>query len=172
MGRLVLLAGDVMARAVNTAALDQDTVREALEHIAQGLRPADLAEIKATIGDREEPFWALFESWENSVSTWLILDGTGLPIGVFGVAAHYVHGLGMAWMMGTEGLEREALSVARQTRHFVAELHRFFPILTADVDARNELSMKWMEWSGFRIADANPAFGPEKRLFIKYVRTA
>jgi hypothetical protein len=32
--------------------------------------------------------------------------------------------------------------------------------------------MKWLEWAGFRIADANPAFGPEERLFIKYVRTA
>jgi hypothetical protein len=161
-----------MARAVSTASLDPDTVREALEHIAQGLRPADLDELRATLGPNEDPFWALFESYENSAATWLILDRTSLPIGIFGVAAHAVPQLGIAWLMGTEGMEREALSIARQTPGYVAKLHDYFPILWANVDARNALSMKWLEWAGFTINDANPAFGPEERLFLEYARTA
>ena len=161
-----------MARAISTDALDDDTVREALEHIAQGLRPADRDELQAMGANHVDPFWPLFESWENSAATWLILDRTGLPIGVFGVAAHSVPKLGMAWLMGTEGIEREALSVARQTPGYVADLHRYFPILWANVDARNELSMKWLEWAGFQIADADPAYGPEERLFLEYIRTA
>lgn len=160
-----------MAKAVNTATLDHDTVREALEFIAQGLRPADRAEMAATIGNAEDPFWPLFESWENSVASWLILDRTGLPIGIFGVATHGLPKLGMAWLMGTDGIEREALSIARQTPQFVAEMQTLFPILWADVDARNELSMRWLEWSGFQLTDANPAYGPEERLFIRYTRT-
>jgi hypothetical protein len=161
-----------MARAVPTATLDPDTVREALEFISQGLRPSDRDEINATLGHQDDPFWAIFESYEASAASWLILDRTGLPIGAFGVAAHYVPKLGMAWLVGTEGLEREALSVARQTPGYVAELHRYFPALTADVDARNELSMHWLEWAGFHIVDADLAFGAEKHLFLKYVRTA
>lgn len=161
-----------MAKAVDTATLDHDTVREALEFIAQGLRQADRDEINATLGATDDPFWALFESWENSAASWLILDRTGLPIGIFGVAAHAVPKLGMAWLMGTDGIEREFIAVARQTPAFVAQMHRYFPALMADVDARNELSMKWLEWAGFHIADANPAFGPEERLFLQYIRTA
>jgi len=159
-----------VARAIDTATLDHDTVREALEFIAQGLRPADRAEVQATIGS-EDPFWALFESWEGSTASWLILDDTGLPIGIFGVAPHVVPGLGIAWLLGTEGMEREAVSVARQTRGYVAELHRYFPVLWANVDARNELSMRWLEWAGFTITDADPAFGPEDRLFLHFTRT-
>jgi len=146
-------------------------VREALEHIAQGLRPADLAEIRATSGD-EDPFWVLFESWELSALSWLILDGTGLPIGIMGVAPSGHNGMGIAWMLGTEGVEREALSIARQTRRYLNEMHELFPALWANVDARNALSMKWLEWSGFQITDAHPAWGPEGRLFIEFTRTA
>lgn len=160
-----------MARAVRADTLDDDTLREALEHIAANLRPADLAEMRALQGpDMEDPYWTLLESWDNSAATWLILDRTGLPIGIFGVAAHFVPKLGIAWLVGTEGIEREALSIARQTRGYVEAMRRYFPILWANVDARNELSMKWLEWSGFHIMDANARTGAEERLFIQFVR--
>lgn len=158
------------AVAVNTATLDPDTVRESLEYISENLRTADLNEIAATT--TEDPFWALFESWEGSTESWLIVDLTGLPLGIFGVAPHLVPGVGVAWLIGTEGIEQAALSVARQTRFYVEQLQDLYPVLWANVDARNELSMKWLEWSGFQISDANASFGHEGRLFLEYVRTA
>ena len=161
-----------MARAIDISTLDDDTVREALEYIAANLRPADLAEMRASGTTEEDPFWVLVESWDASVASWLIVDSSGLPIGLFGVAPHLVPKLGIAWLMGTEGLEREALSVARQTVGYVEELHSYFPVLWANVDARNELSMRWLEWAGFSISDADPSFGPEARLFIQFTRTA
>lgn len=172
MGGAVLLKGIVMARAIDVATLNDDTVREALEYIAENLRPADLAEMRASGSTEEDPFWVLVESWDASVASWLIVDSSGLPIGIFGVAAHLVSGVGIAWLMGTEGVEREALSIARQTRRYVERLQEFFPVLWANVDARNELSMKWLEWAGFTISDANGSFGPEKRLFLQFIRTA
>jgi hypothetical protein len=158
------------ARAIDTATLPEDTVREALEHIAANLRPADLAEVRATVGD-EDPFWALFESWEGSAASWLIVDETGLPIGVFGVAPHLIPKVGIAWLLGTPGVEEAAASVARQTRRYVTELQEHFPVLWANVDARNDLSMRWLTWAGFNVTDADPAFGPEGRLFLHFVRT-
>lgn len=159
-----------MARAIDTFTLPEDTIREALEHIAQGLRPADLAELRASAGAAVDPFWVLFESWDVSTRSWLIVDASGLPIGIFGVAPHPVNGVGIAWLMGTEGIEKEARSVARQTRRYVAELNEPFPVLWANVDARNELSMRWLEWAGFGVADAVPFYGPENRLFLQYVK--
>lgn len=160
-----------MARAVSTATLDDDTIRESLEFIAENLRPADRAEMVATATDEMDPFWRLVESWDASVASWLILDNSNLPIGIFGVAPHLVPNVGIAWLMGTEGMEREALSVARQTPGYVAQLQEFFPILWARVDARNELSMRWLEWADFQITDADAHFGPEERLFLQFLRT-
>jgi hypothetical protein len=160
----------VTARAVDTATLPDDTIREAIEFIAANLRAADLDEVRATVGD-VEPFWAIFESWEASVASWLIVDGTGLPIGIFGVAPHVVPKVGLVWLLGTDGLVSAGLTVARQTKHFVAEMGALYPALSAHVDARNTLSTRWLSWAGFNVIDADPAFGPEKRLFYHFVRT-
>jgi hypothetical protein len=159
----------VTARAISTTTLDPDTVRESLEHIAANLRQADAAEVAATT--REDPFWALYESWEGSTAAWLIVNETGLPIGVFGVAPHAALKVGIAWLLGTPEMEAAALTVGRQTRRFVAEMNDLYPILWANVDARNELSIKWLEWAGFTMIDADPAFGPEERLFLHFIRT-
>lgn len=160
-----------MVRAVDTLTLDHDTIREAFEFIAENLRKEDLDEVRATIGDRD-PFWGIFESYEASTATWLILDDTGLPIGVFGVSSHMVPKVGVAWMLGTPGILKNAHSVARQTRQYVGEMQDLYPILWANVDGRNELSMRWLEWSGFKLMDADANFGPENRLFLQYTRTA
>jgi hypothetical protein len=171
VGRVVLLESSLTARAIDTATLPEDTVREAIEHIAANLRPADKAEIEASLGDDVDPFWTLFESWDFSIRSWLIVDETGLPIGIFGVAPFSREKVGVAWLLGTPGMEEAAYSVARQTRRYIREMHEAYPILWANVDARNELSMKWLAWAGFGVVDANPAFGPQKRLFLEFLRT-
>lgn len=117
-----------------------------------------------------DPFWALFESWELSTSSYLILDRTGLPVAIFGVAPHAHDGMGIAWMLGTDGVIREAYSIAKLTRRWVQELHNDYPLLWANVDARNDVSMSWLERAGFFIADSQPFWGPEERLFIQYVK--
>lgn len=145
-------------------------MEDALEYIAENLREADRQEIEASSGDY--PMGAVFQSWQASTKSWLILDRTGLPIGIMGVAPHPTsEGLGMAWMVGTDGVAEEALSIARQTRRYVEEMHEDYPILWNFIDARNELSLKWLEWSGFIIADAHLNFGPEGRLFYEFIRT-
>lgn len=158
-----------MARAVDTATLSHETVVEAIRFISEGLRKADRDELEASHdGDAGE---TLMASWGLSTRSWLILDRTGLPIGVFGVAPHGAPGLGIAWLMGTEGIEGEALSVARQTRRYVSEMHRHYPVLWNYIDARNELSLRWLEWSGFSIVDAHLNHGPQGRLFYEFTRT-
>lgn len=161
----------MIARAIPTNSLEEDTVRESLEHIAANLRPADLTEIQATLGADVDPFWALFESWDLSVASWLIVDDTGLPLGIFGVAPFSAAKVGLAWLLGTPGLETAAVSVARQTPLYVAQMHELYPILWANVDARNDLSMKWLSWAGFSVIDADPNHGPQGRLFLEFMRT-
>lgn len=160
-----------MARAIDTATLPNETVTEAISLIAEGLRAADLDEVQAMFGRDVNVEAAIMDSWRQSLRAWLILDRTGLPIGIFGVAAHLVEKVGIAWLLGTDGIEREGVAVARQTRRYVREMQELFPVLWANVDARNELSMGWLEWSGFRLSDANPFYGPQDRLFIEFIRT-
>ena len=148
---------------------ESEVVRLVLE-VADNLRPADLAELMATT--EMSPRTALIASWAASTVSWFILDRHGSPIGIFGVAPHLTPGLGVVWLMGTKGVEREAVSVARQTRPFLDEMQRLFPVLWNHVDARNTLSLRWLEWAGFRITDAHLHHGPERRLFFEFARTS
>ena len=161
-----------MARAVDTATLPKETVEDAIVHIADNLRDGDLAELRASghLEDNDHPAYAIERSWELSLRSWLILDDTSLPIGIFGVAPTTNPMLGTVWMLGTDRLEAEALSVARQTQQYVQEMHEDFPVLWNYVDARNELSIRWLEWSGFEITDAHLHHGPEDRLFYEFSR--
>jgi len=161
-----------VARAVRTDSIDPETVKEAALFIGERLREDDRLEVAATAGPDVDPALAVLESWQLSTASWLILDDTGLPIGIFGVAPHTVPQLGVAWLLGTDGMADSAFSIAFQTRHYVRELHKEYPILWATVDARNELSMAWLEKAGFQITNADPAHGPEDRLFLEYTRTA
>lgn len=144
---------------------------EALAYISENLRDPDQAEVVATLGRDIDPLEGIIESWQGSDKTWLVTDPEGLPVGVFGVAPHMVPGVGIAWLLGTDGIVDHRISFLRQTDEYVEELHKLYPILWANVDARNEVSVRWIEKAGFHLEDADPEFGPEQQLFLQYVRT-
>lgn len=158
-----------MAKAVNTSTIESGVLADALLYISENLRQADRDEMQAVgVGD---PADALVASVEASTLSFLIVDRSGLPIAVFGVAPHGAPGLGIVWLMGTGGVLSEGLSVARQTRRYVEEMQELYPVLWNFVDDRNEVSIRWLQWAGFKIVDAHPAYGPERRLFYEFTRT-
>lgn len=157
------------AKAVLLSKLDATVAAEALAYIFDNLRETDLAEIKASTRLRPDRVFA--EGIALSRHTWIIQDRTGLPIGVFGVAPSAFPDMGIAWLVGTDGMEREATAIARQTRRYVAAMQQDFSVLTNWIDARNERSLQWLLRAGFHIIDADPAYGPERRLFYQFART-
>lgn len=157
------------ARAVPITALPEDTLEEAVGFVVENLRVGDLDEVRASIpGDPAE---AVRTSVAVSERAWLMIDRTGLPVGLCGVAAAGVPGVGLPWMIGTEGLEDERLALARQTAGIVAEMHEGFPVLTNFVDARNDAAIDWLLWAGFHLIDADPRYGPEERLFLQFSKS-
>jgi len=155
-------------RVVHISTIAPETLKDALSYIAENLRPDDRAELAATSAIPPEE--AVLLSADVSSDAWLILDRANTPIGVFGVAPHVVPGVGVAWLLGTDGLLKEALSVARQTAQYVQELHRDYAVLWNYVDARNALSIRWLQWAGFTVGDVLLEHGPEARPFFMFVR--
>jgi len=159
----------MQARAVDTSTIETSVAEEAVRHIALNLRDADREELRASHGG--DPVEVLISSWQHSTRSWFVLDRTGLPVAVFGVAPGYAPGVGIVWLMGTSGLEREAFALARQTVSYVEQMHEAYPVLWNYIDARNELALRWLGWAGFSLVDADPEHGPERRLFFEFTRT-
>lgn len=132
------------------------------------LREADVAEIAAMTGLSPEE--ALRTSVHYSSHGWVILDSQAKPISIFGAAPSGVPGAGLMWMVGTEGIRRNASAIARNTRPYLEEMNRAYPILWNHVDARNAVSIRWLQWAGCRVIGEDPFFGPERRLFYVFAR--
>ncbi|PXA91178.1 hypothetical protein DMC25_06390 [Caulobacter sp. D4A] len=137
--------------------------------LAGRLRPSDLDEIAAT--HDLDPEVSLTTSVMLSDHAWVILKGTR-PIAVFGCAATGCEGSGLVWMMGTPEMDerRAAMTIARATRPYLRQMHRTYPCLWNYIDARNDKSMNWLRWSGFRLLEAHPKHGREGRLFFTFAR--
>lgn len=157
------------ARTVPVETLPDDTVGEALAYIIANLRPADRDEVHAMT--TQEPAEAIRAATAASTRAWLALDRTGLPMGVLGVASSGLPTVGMPWMVGTDGMEREWVAVAKLTPGIIEQMHDEFPVLTNHVDLRNGLSQDWLLWAGFKFIDVDLSFGPEGRPFIQFLRT-
>jgi len=159
------------AKAVDAGTLTFDAVTDAIGYIAENLRDADKAELTAAFGAIPDVSEFLYDVWEASAQSWIVLDRTGLPIAIFGVTG-LTPEVGFAWFLGTDGVTDEWVAIARQTPKFIRRMHELFPTLYTNVDARNDITVHWLSAAGFTLSDADPAYGPEGRLFLQFVRTS
>ncbi len=130
-----------------------------LEHIAPvaaGMRAADRDEAWAaslTIPDE-----ALRRSLAVSRLAWAGLED-GRPFCLFGAAASPWPRIGVPWLLGTDGVERNATAFLRRNRPLIARMLAEFEILRNAVDARNTVSIRWLIRLGFTLHPARP-LGP------------
>lgn len=99
-----------------------------------------------------------------------MLDRDNTPVAILGVAPQGFPGVGAPWLIGAEGIEREAMALARQTVAHVDQMLDVYPVLTNHIDARNDLALNWLLWSGFDLIDAKSNYGPEGRLFLQFMK--
>lgn len=159
----------IQYRDLREASSEQTTAW--LEVLAENLRPSDLDEIAAS--SDLDPLMSLTASVAVSDMAWVILSND-IPVAVFGCAPSGHPNSGQVWMMGTPGMDerRTAISIARSTVPYLDRMHALYACLWNYIDARNEKSMNWLRWSGFRLLEAHPAHGREGRLFFTFARYA
>jgi len=117
-------------------------------HIANNMREADRLEIAAM--GRSDPLRAVNTSLKMSKKAWTaILDDE--PILMFGVAPiSELTGLGSPWLLSTDGITKVKRQFIRECRFYVDELLDCYPRLANKVDCRNEVSIRWLKWLGFK----------------------
>lgn len=127
--------------------VEPDVVGAWADHISKNLRQADLDEIEA-MGSGPD---ALHLSVALSSHGYAVMDRAGEPIAMFGAAPHPLPGVGVAWMLGTDGIRREAHGIARQTGAYFDTLNSAYSVLWNYIDARNTVSLRWLRWGGFEL---------------------
>lgn len=122
--------------------------------IASNMRDGDKAEIAASHGLRPEIALRLC----CASSSWL-RTGTidGEPFCMFGVAPYSVlTGAGTPWLLGTDRAREVPKDFLRQSRALLPVMSKGFSRLENLVDARNDMSIRWLKWLGFAMMPAEP----------------
>lgn len=140
---------------------------EWLVDLAEDLRQSDLDELAATTG--EDPAVVLVASVMESSHAWMVIVDDE-PICVFGAAP--AEDEGIVWMMGSPKMDlpRNRTAILRRSKTYLDILLGVYPRLFNHIDARNLRSMKWLQWLGFNVVDADPLYGIERRLFFLFER--
>jgi len=118
------------------------------------LRQADREEVEALTGrDARE---ALVESVVRSAAAWAGL-ANGELVCLFGVVPVSLVGVtGIPWLLGSDAVTRYGRPFLRRNRAYLREMLREFPVLRNVVDARNTVSIRWLEWLGFTLGTPQP----------------
>jgi hypothetical protein len=150
--------------------------KEEAEWLAPRLREMDKKEVWASSGKSPEEVLPL--SWELSTKSGKCYTIRGRdntdPIAIFGVAdgsiptEHYR--TGVLWMLGTPGVEGEAIQVCRAAGPWIEYLGEDFDFLWNVVWNENKLHLRWLSWLGF---DVLPPiiWGPFKQRFNPFLKT-
>lgn len=145
-----------------------DVVEAWADHVASHMRQSDIDEVKAstTLTPRE----ALYESISISTHAYAVVSDTLGCVALFGAAPHPLPGVGVVWMLGTEGIQQERMGIAKATRRYFDELNEAYWLLWNYIDGRNAVSMRWLRWGGFKLLEEHPAHGIEGRPFFTFAR--
>jgi hypothetical protein len=129
------------------------TVQDAVE-LAANLRPADRAEAEGVYDDVIGGFaWTFRDSAEawvaevdgGIIAAWGLVDEGSLLVPV-----------ARPWCMTTPLVERHARHFARESRRIVSHWRQWRWRLHNCVDARYQVSVRWLEWLGFHVGEPWP----------------
>jgi hypothetical protein len=137
--------------------------------LAPTLREADQQEIKANLGD--DPLLVLERGIAQSDLCYAVIDDEDKRLALFGVVPDTEDkDVGLVWLLGSDELSKHSFFVLRNTRKWLEVLHQRYRVLWNHIDARNELHIRWLQWSGFTVLRRVEEFGVEQRPFYEFER--
>jgi hypothetical protein len=132
---------------------------EHAEALAAALRPADRAECEALVG-HDNVLACIRESYEHSLWSLTACEPAGPVVAAWGVRPlSILASKGMPWLLTGQGIERHRLTFARASIFWKQAMHEDFDFLENHVDARYEVSIRWLRWLRFEIDEPVPYGG-------------
>ena len=144
-------------------------VHEDANKLAPKLRAADLQEIKANLGG--DPLRVLQKGVAESDPCYAVVNEENEPLALFGVVPDTGDSdVGLVWLLASDELAEHPFFVLRNTRKWVEKFQQRYRVLWNHIDARNELHIRWLQWSGFTLLRRIEHFGVEQRPFYEFER--
>jgi len=117
--------------------------------VGEYLRETDRKELSA-LGHRDHLSTVLTSRVISRDCFAVVRRSTSQPVALFGVASHQLQvGVGIPWLLATDGLEELWKSFAAQSPYWVRRLMAGYEVLSNVVWEKNKLAIRWLKWLGF-----------------------
>jgi len=139
--------------------------------LSRNLRQADLDEIQAASGVM--PHLALLRGFEQSSHCYTIVRPEAVyePLAMFGVVSMALNpSVGQVWFLGSDEIKLHSMEFLRKSKGWVHNFHTEYPVLYNNIDSRNTVHIKWLQWLGFQFINELHNYGHEGRTFYHFVR--
>jgi hypothetical protein len=138
-------------------------------YLAACLRSADRRELEA-LSDRT-PAEILREGGMNSLPSCTIVGNSGLTAGMFGVNDEG-NGVGRIWLVGTDELVSKQMrsQFLRECRRYFQGMERMYRLLHNEIDERNTVHIRWLQWLGFTFIRRIPEHGVQRLPFWEFTK--
>ena len=139
---------------------------ESLKYIADHMRDQDVAEVWAS--SRVRPLEALTTSVAMS-DKHAIAYANSVPTVVMGlVMSDLLSGIGVPWMLGTDGVVKHKREFIKRTGPIVDEMMAQCTLLCNHVHSKNTVSIMWLHRLGFSIDYDNPVETKLGDVFLRF----
>lgn len=137
--------------------------------IAADMRPEDVREVWAS--HEHTPEEALDASFWRSTKAWTCLV-RGSPAFMWGVAPResLLGNVGCPWLLGTPAIKDVRRDFVRNCRKYVGMMQELYPRLENYVHAENKVSIRWLKWCGFELAEEPEEYGVNPEKFYRFWR--
>jgi hypothetical protein len=143
---------------------------EDIEPMRGHMRQVDEQECIASSG--KGAFECVVDGVKGSDAAWVV-KRDGIAVIAYGVApwSTLSQNKGIPWMLATDALTHDrALQMfwLRISKHIVADMLTRFEKLENYADARNNTTLKWLAWCGFKFDEKPVRYGVERKPFFRF----
>lgn len=143
------------------------STQDDVDYLANNLRPEDREEVLASHGSTQD---VLQLGFDESDECWtIVVTDTEEIAGMYGVGT-LDNGVGVPWLLTAPALEKVYLPFLRQSKQWVKEINKKYPVLTNAVDEDYKVSIKWLQFVGFTFIKRHETWGVGNKPFLEFVR--
>lgn len=143
------------------------STQEDVEYLVDNLREEDRLEVLSSHGSTKE---ALQIGFDCSDECWtIIVTDTNEIAGMYGLC-ELDEMVAEPWLLTSPAIRKVWLPFLRQSREWVIEWNKRYPVLTNACDERYTVALKWLQFVGFTFIKRHDTYGKGDKPFLEFVR--
>lgn len=143
------------------------STQEDVDYLSTNLREADRLEVLASHGNVKDALQYCLDNSDECFT--IVVADTNEVAGIYGLC-EVDDMVAIPWLLTSPAIHKVWLPFLRQSKQWVAQWNKRYPVLTNACDERYTVALKWLKFVGFTFIKRHETYGEGDKPFIEFVR--